>query len=175
KATDRGTTPREELSVPSDVTNAFQPVHWVVPAGSNTWVLDKNSAYVDALAALGHSMDDIARAGDHPDASVFQAAGQNYDKALDAARAIARGFEPVGVGGLDVAVERLLEAPIRMTKGYIITDLDSVAVAKVNGQLHQLCARAGATLRKYPFEPSDMDASLDEVAGLFAPNTGAIW
>src|SRR5581483_1748927 len=33
----------------------------------------------------------------------------------------------------------------------------------------------GATLRKYPFEPSDMDASLDEVAGLFAPNTGAIW
>lgn len=176
KARESEMAPREEeLSVPSDVTKAFQPVHWVVPAGSGTWVVDKNSAYVDALAALGHSMDDIARAGDHPDATIFQAASQNYDKALDAARAIARGFEPVGVAGLDVAVEHLLEAPIRLTQPYIITDLDSVAVAKVNGQLRQLCSHAGSTLRRYPFDASGSDATLDEVAGLFAPNTGAIW
>ncbi len=167
--------PREGISSPADVTKAFQPVHWVVPAGSETWVVDKNSAYIDALAALGHSMEDIARAGANPDAAVFQAASQNYEKALEAARQIARGFEPMGVAGLDVAVERLLEAPIRQTQGFIITDLDSAAAGKVNAQLKQVCERIAPTLRKYPFQRSDMEATLDEVAGVFAPASGAIW
>src|SRR3569833_584489 len=80
---------REAMSSPGDVTRAFQPVHWVVPAGSATWVVDKNSAYIDALAALGHSMEEIDHAGANPDATLFQAASQNYDKALDAARLLA--------------------------------------------------------------------------------------
>ena len=166
---------REAMSSPGDVTRAFQPVHWVVPAGSATWVVDKNSAYIDALAALGHSMEEIDHAGANPDATLFQAASQNYDKALDAARLIARGFEPTGVAGLDVAVERLLEAPIRHTQGFIITDLDSAAVKKVNAQLKQVCERIVPTLRKYPFQRGGADASLDEVAAIFAPVSGAIW
>ena len=40
----------------SEIANAFQPVQWVVPPVSETWVTDKNSAYMDALAQLGHSM-----------------------------------------------------------------------------------------------------------------------
>ena len=162
-------------SSPAEITRLFQPVHWVMPAGSETWVADKNSAYIDSLAQLGHSMGEIARAGATPDPAVFQTASQNYDKALDAARQIARGFDPVGVAGLDEAVKHLLETPIRGTQKFIITDMDSAVAGKVNGQLHILCAHLGSTLRKYPFRPSSEDAGIDEISSLFAPGSGAIW
>ena len=165
---------QEFLSSPADITKAFQPVHAVVPAGSDTWVLDKNLAYVDALAALGHAMRDLARTSETPDQAVIQAASQNYDKALDAARQIARSFEPMGMG-LDVTVEHLLEAPIQATQRLIPTSVDNLATGKVNGQLHAVCERMRPTLRKYPFQPSEADASLDEVAAAFAPSVGAIW
>ncbi len=166
--------PEEFLNRPADITKVFQPVHTVVPAGSETWVVDKNAAYVDALAALGHSMRDIARLSDTPDPAVIQAASQNYDKALDAARQIARSFEPMGVG-LDVTVERLLEAPIQSTQRLIPTNLDNLTAGKINGQLHAVCERMRPTFHKYPFQPSDTDATLDEVAAAFAPSMGAIW
>lgn len=171
----RKSTPDGAVS-PTNLTQAFQPVHWVVPPGSETWVVaDKNGAYIDALAQLGHSMDEIGRSPGTPDQGVFQAAGQNYDKALDAARQIARGFQPLGGAGLDVTVERLLEAPIRQAQRFIVNDPDGAAAAKVNGELRALCARIGSTLHKYPFRLSKEDASLEEVSSTFAPGSGAIW
>jgi type VI protein secretion system component VasK len=138
-------------------------------------VTDKNSAYIDTLAQLGRSMRDIERSWKTPDQAIFQAASQNYDKALDAARQIARGFEPASAGGLDTAVAHLLEAPIRQTQRFIITDINSVTAGRANGPLRTLCARLSSTIRKYPFSPSGQDAGLDEVASLFAPGNGAIW
>ncbi|MBV9403736.1 MAG: type VI secretion system membrane subunit TssM, partial [Acidobacteriaceae bacterium] len=165
----------EPLSTTADITRSFQPVQWIVPPGSDTWVTDKNGAYIDALAQLGHSMRDIEGSGASPDPAIFQAASQNYDKALDAARQLARGFEPLGVGGLDTAMERLLEAPIRQSQRFIIRDIDSATAGKVNGQLHAVCVRVRNTLRKYPFSLSGEDASLEDVASLFGPGSGVIW
>ena len=155
----------------ADITRSFQPVHWVVPPSSETWVVDKNGAYISALAQLGHSMQDIA-AG-NPDPAIYQAASQTSAKALDAARQIAIGFKPVGVGALDGEVLRLLEEPIRHA---LIPDPNKFGAEKTNGELRSLCGRIKNTLRKYPFQPkSPEDASLEELSGVFAPGSGAIW
>jgi type VI secretion system protein ImpL len=164
------------LNRPADIPRFFQPVHAVEPPGSDTWVVDKNAAYIDALAQLRHSMQDIAQGGRNSDPAVHQAASQNYDKAMDAVRQIVRGFKPEGVGGLDTTVQRLLEEPIRFADRFITRDMDKAEAGKVNGELRTFCSNQRNTLRKYPFQPSSADdASLEEFAGIFHPATGAIW
>jgi type VI protein secretion system component VasK len=138
--------------------------------------VDKNAAYIDALAQLRHSMQDIAQGGRSPDPVVHQTASQNYDKAMDAVRQIARGFKPEGVGALDTTVQRLLAEPIRLTNDFIIKDMDKAGAGKVNGELRTFCSSQRNTLRKYPFQSlSADDASLEEFAGMFEPTKGAIW
>ena len=160
---------------PNDITRSFQPVDWVVPPNSDTWVVDKNAAYIDALSQLSHSMDEIARTVDNPDPSIHQAASQNYDKAMAAVHQIAQGFRPVGVEGVDGAVQRLLEEPIRLTKPFIITDIGRATGGKINAELHSFCSRLRSTTRKYPFQQSSDEVTLDELAGAFGPVTGSVW
>ncbi|MBZ5584428.1 MAG: hypothetical protein LAQ30_19890, partial [Acidobacteriia bacterium] len=161
---------------PAQIARVFQPVDWVVPPGSQTWVSEKNNPYVDALAQLGQSMQAIARGGSTPDPAVYQAAEQAYEKSLEAARQISRGFEPTGVEGLDGTVERLLAEPILLSKRFIVTDMDKAAGEKVNAGLRAFCASARTILRKYPFQPASAeDASIDDLSALFAPGTGAVW
>ena len=148
----------------------------IEPPGSDTWVVDKNAAYIEALAQLRHSMQDIAQGGRSPDPAVHQAAAANYDKAMEAVRQIARGFKAVGVGGLDGTVERLLEEPIRYTNPFIIRDPMRRIVAKINGDVATFCISQKNVLSKYPFQPTSLnDASLEEFDGIFHPATGAIW
>jgi type VI protein secretion system component VasK len=167
----------DSLTSPADISKFFQPVYIVEPPGSDTWVVDKNAAYIEALALLRHSMQDIADAGKTVDPAILQAASQNYDKALDAVRQISRAFKPVGVGGLDGTVQRLLEEPIRPALRFIpkpgdpITDLTN----KANREASAFCTSQKSTLGKYPFQPAGVDASLEEFTALFHPVTGAIW
>ena len=161
---------------PTEIDRFFQPVHWVAPPGSDTWEVDKNAAYMEALASLSHSMQDIAQAGRTPDPAVHQAASQNYDKALDAVRQISRGFKPVGVGGLDTTVETLLEAPIRATSPFIIHNIEHAGAQKVNGDLRAFCSSQRTVFRKYPLQsPAPEDLSLADLAGFLQPTTGAVW
>jgi len=160
---------------PADISQTFQPVHWVVPPGSDKWVVDSNAAYVEALAQLGHSMQDIA-ASKTPDAGVYQTAHQNYDKALDAVRQIAKNFKAVEVDGVDGVVQRLLAEPIEHAKPFIPGDPNEALTRKINGELRTLCQTIGSTLRKYPFRnASAEDATLRDLADVFAPGSGAIW
>jgi len=164
------------VNTPIDITRSFQPVHWVVPPNSDTWVAERNRAYIDALSQLRNSMEDIERTAANPDPSVHQAASQNYEKAIDAAQQIARGFKPVGVDGMDAVVQRLLEEPITLAKPFIISDMDKAAAGKVNGEARAFCASLRSTTVKYPFQPGSSDeVSLQELATSFAPGIGAIW
>ena len=88
----------DSLNTPVDIAKFFQPVYVVVPPGSETWVVDKNAAYIEALAQLRHSMQDIADGGRNVDPAIYQAAGQNYDKGIEAVRQLARAFKPSGSG-----------------------------------------------------------------------------
>jgi type VI protein secretion system component VasK len=138
---------------------------------------EKNSAYIDSLQQLRRSMQDIAHgAGNPPDPAVHQAANQNYEKALDSVRQIAKGFKAMGVEGLDREVQRLLEEPIHRAKSFIISDLDKNAAGKINGELRILCSHLSKMLHKYPFQPlSKDDTSLAELGAAFAPVNGEIW
>jgi type VI secretion system protein ImpL len=168
------TTP-DTLANTWDIPQFFQPVHMIEPAGGETWVVDKNAAYIEALAQLRHSMQDIAQGGRSPDPAVHQAAAANYDKAMEAVRQVARGFKAVGVGGLDGTVERLLAEPIRYTSPFIVRDIEKAGVGKINGDLRTFCISQKSTLGKYPFQPVGTDASLEEFDRIFHPGTGAIW
>jgi type VI secretion system protein ImpL len=173
-----GTQPGQPdpFSSPAYITQVFQPVQWVVPPHSETWVVDKNKAYIESLAELSHSMQDIARGTDNPDPAVHQAASQNYEKALGAVRQIAEGFKPAGDEGLDRTVEQLLEEPILFTQGYIVVDPGKAVGARVNGQLRALCEGLRNTLHKYPFQQSSpQDTSLEELTRWFGPASGGLW
>jgi type VI secretion system protein ImpL len=163
-------------TAPVDLVRFFQPVGWVVPPGSDTWVTDKNAAYIDALSQLRHSMQDIAQAGRTPDPTIYQTAAQNYDKATDAVRQIAKGFKPVGVGNLDTTVEALLMAPIRSANPFIIRNFEQVSAQSVNAALQAFCRSQRTTLQKYPFQSSSgEDVGLADLAALLQPVSGALW
>ena len=155
----------------TEIMNAFQPVQWVVPAASETWVTDKNNAYVDALAQLGHSMQEISRGGEL-DPAILQTASQNYDKAIAAARQLEQRLAP-NSNGLDVSVQRLLEEPIVQTQRLIPTPANPVE--KINAAARGFCGRISGTLHKYPFQPSTVDTQINELAQLFAPASGLVW
>jgi type VI secretion system protein ImpL len=160
----------------ADITRSFQPVHWVVPPNSDQWVSQKNAAYIDALSQLQHAMEAIAHDPNNPDPSVHQAADQNRQKAMNEAEQIARGFKPIGVEGIDVAVEHLLEEPIELTRPFIIRNIGNATAGAVNNQLHAMCSQIRSTTQRYPFnDASSADASMQDLAGTFAPASGAIW
>ena len=166
--------PAAEMSSPLDITRVFQPVHWVVPPGSEGWVGDKNGAYIQALAALSRSMQEIA--ANRLDAAAQQTAQTNYINALAAAKQLTNGLNSVGVQDLDSAVETLLKQPIVNTKGFINPNVGLLEAGKVNGQLQAFCGRFGKILHKYPFQPSSGDdISLEELKSWFAAPDGAIW
>jgi type VI secretion system protein ImpL len=159
---------------PADLARTFQPVHWVVPPASETWITAKNGAYVEALAQLGHAMQDLATKT--PDDATIQAAKQNADKALEAARQIARGFKPVEVDGIDAVAERLLEEPIQHAKILIPPDLGGALTRKLNGDGHSFCQTVRPLLAKYPFQGSaTSEVSLSELSSLLAPANGLVW
>ena len=158
----------------SDIGAVFQPVQWVVAPGDEKWVSDKNAAYLDSLAQLGHSMQDIADSKNPSDSAPFQSANQNADKALDAVRQIARGFKSAESEGVDTIAERLLREPIEQARGFIHDPLENQK-SKIEAQFQSLCRTVGPTLRKYPFQSSsDNEATLTEFTNAFAPGTGAI-
>lgn len=165
----------ETIGTPQDIARSFQPVHWIVPPTGDRWIGEKNNAYMDALEKLRQSMQEIARGGNNPEPAVHEAAGRNYENALEAVRQIARGFEPVGDEALDKAVQRLLEEPILLTKPFIIADMEKAAAGKINTELRAFCGRMRNVIRKYPFRPSTEDITLEELAQWFAPGRGAVW
>ena len=160
----------------ADISRAFQPASWVVPPGSDTWVVEKNDAYMDALAQLGHSMQEIAD-GRGSDPATTPAAKQNLEKAFDAVRQIAKGFKTLQVEGTDADVQRLLREPIQNAQSFIPPDQRVEIISKVNGKARDLCRNTlKDTLQKFPFQNSSArDTSLSEFASAFAPGTGSIW
>jgi type VI secretion system protein ImpL len=152
-----------------DITQTFQPVQYVVPPNAPTWVIEKNAAYMAALAQLGQSIQAIA--DNNKDPALYQAEHASYDKAMEAAKQIEAGLRPTGVVGLDVEVQRLLEEPIVRT-GTLPRQMDPAA--GVNKALTELCNNVKGTLHKFPFQSkSREEATLGELSA-FAP-TGAIW
>jgi type VI secretion system protein ImpL len=163
-------------SSPADITKVFQPVQCVVTPGSEKWITEKNTAYIQSLLQLRDSMRQIASAEGNPDQTVYQSARDSRDKALGAVTQIAYGFKPLGDKGVDETVKRLLDQPIQLASRFIPSNIVVGESGQLNVQLRTFCGRIRSTLSKYPFQPSSQeDASIDELTQWFAPQSGEIW
>jgi type VI secretion system protein ImpL len=174
---ERAAAPQEPDDSLPRITAAFRPVQSVVPAGETKWVNEKNKLYLDTLAELSLALVNISRsAGAVPDPAANQQALQVHDKALEAVRQLAIGFQAADSQEVDALVVRILQDPIRKAERFISENPVKAAAGKLDGELAGLCAQAKGVLQKYPFNPSaTAEASLEELGSLFAPSSGAIW
>src|SRR5215475_4809306 len=164
-----------ELSGTSaDITQFFQPVHWVVPPNSELWVNEKVAPYMESLAQLRGAMQNIASSTDSAGRlAAAQAAAPIYNNALNAVLQIARGFKP---NGLDQVVQHLLEEPIRPVQRFMDVDVVRITAGEINGKLAPVCKAFAAAADKYTFRHSaTQETTVDELSSLFAGETGQIW
>jgi len=142
------------------VGGAFQPVHVVMPpTAGGTLVVKANRAYADALKALGRAVEQGSPGAGDP-------AVRNAQSIVDS---LAGSFRTTGdAAAVGTVLAKLLNQPI--------ASLSGIPVAGVNGRGAQFCRSFGPVLAKYPFRPdARVDATVAEVAGIFEPNTGALW
>jgi len=175
-----GITRKSDKSAPevsgtsADITQFFQPVHWVVPPNSELWVNEKVAPYMESLAQLRGAMQNIASSTDSASRlAAAQAAAPIYNNALNAVLQIARGFKP---NGLDQVVQHLLEEPIRPVQRFMEVDVVRITAGEINGKLAPVCKAFAAAADKYPFRRSaTQETTLDELSSLFGAETGQIW
>jgi type VI secretion system protein ImpL len=164
---------------PSRISKVFEPVSLIVPPDAPKLANEKNMPYLDALAELGRSLANLKSSKGDPVSypQALQQATQAANKAADAVRRLTSDFTPKGSEGIDLEVKRLLDAPIRQARGLIGESPEKDQAAALNADLAKFCAKANPILRKYPFAPAvrNNDATLEEVASLFAPGSGAVW
>jgi type VI secretion system protein ImpL len=171
------TTPTDQgTSSVADITRFFQPVQYVVPPGSDKWINEKNTGYMDALSGLRTAIATISRpsADTPPDPQAGQTA---KDKAEDSVRQLAKGFNSEGVGTLDRDVTRLLEEPIANAERFLAPPSPDL---KTNAAAKTFCNSFQPLLKKYPFSPSApespvSEATLKDLQDYFAPDEGKIW
>jgi type VI secretion system protein ImpL len=162
---------------PGDITTVFQPARQVVNVQDRDRLIsDPNRSYMNALANLQQAMTNLAGSqSGAPDVSLNTAAKNAVDQGLDTVRQLSQSFNINGSQGFDGDVKRLLDSPFQEASRFIVTDFTKLDRDKANGAMKQLCAKFSALERKFPFNPqSDNDASPDEVAGVFAPGSGAL-
>ncbi len=155
-----------------EVTNAFQPVQSVVPPDcKDQYIKPANNNYVNALASLQTSLDQVAQSPAGNDA----AAGQTLSNATNAkvaTRQIAQNFRIDSEAHIEVTVQKLMEDPITNAESL----LRSLGPAELNPKGRGLCTQLGRLMSKYPFNPNaTVQATLQEVSGFFQPGTGALW
>ncbi|HLH38688.1 MAG TPA: type VI secretion system membrane subunit TssM [Bryobacteraceae bacterium] len=167
-------TPARSLA---DIGRVFQPTREVVSPNNRDRLIDEpNRAYMNALADLQRAMQRLQDdRPNNPDLSLHEAARRATDAGMDAVRQIAQRFNIAASEGVDENLKRLLESPFRESLKFIITDPSKAGRDRANAALRQFCSRLMPLERKFPFNPaSDTDATLDEVAAIFAPQTGAL-
>jgi type VI secretion system protein ImpL len=166
----------EPQASPADIARIFQPASQVVSVTNRDRLIDDpNRNYMNALAAMQTAMKALVDdRPNNPNLALHQSAKQAADAGIDQVRQIAAKFNINGSEGFDQDVKRLLESPFHESMKFIITDVGKAGREKANGAARQFCARLAPVERKFPFNAqSDVDASADEVAAIFAPGTGA--
>ena len=154
------------------IANAFQAPQAVVPPASpdNRFIAPSNQAYIQSLQGLEGAVKGLTL---NPASQNDPAAAAPVVQAAIAAEGIAgnlrNGFVPDPAGNMDKTSFELLEAPIESTKALAA----QAGIVAASGVAKNFCTQIGPVLAKFPFNPSSTtDANPEEVAQIFAPNTG---
>jgi len=149
-------------------------VQLVVPPGTtDTYIGDANQGYMNALIGLGNLVEQAAGASPGEASALTDQTLQSARAAKDAVRQLALTFPPQGEGAVvSGAVQRLMEAPVTRIERMV----GSLPTAAINSRGAAFCTPFRQLMAKYPFNPtSAAEASYDDVAGMFQPNTGALF
>jgi type VI secretion system protein ImpL len=155
-----------------DVANPFQPVQGVVPPTNvEKYIAPQNQTYVGALLTLQGSLDSLAQSPTNDAAKNTTLA--NATAAHSAAKQVSLTFNPdPSPARMDATALKLMEDPIT----YVENLLRSLGPATLNANGRNLCAIYRAMFSKFPFNPaSKVDATVDDVNGIFKTPDGALW
>ena len=150
----------------------FKPAH-VVAAPNVTALTPFSGKYVQSLGGYQSAVQQVAEnRGQMQEAAVIAAntSGQQVRAAINE---LDMAFDPQGrAPEVAQAVRRLLEAPLTSTA----TAIGRVSVEELNGVGRNFCRQFDPLIGKFPFNRnSTTEASIEDVARVFAPNTGTMW
>jgi type VI secretion system protein ImpL len=156
-----------------EIANAFQAPQAVVPPNSpdNRYLAASNQGYIQSLQALEGAIKNLTlNATNANDPTAAMPVTQAAIAGEQAAETLRNTFLPDPSGGMDKTSFNLLQAPIKSAQ-----DLASQAPATAaGGGAKTFCAQIGPVLGKFPFNPqSSNEASVEEVAQVFAPGSGS--
>lgn len=151
------------------VTEAFQPVHQVVPAASvDRFVSPSNQPYLNSLLTLQNAIDQAANAPSGPDPATAQATMGTASNARMTVKQVAQNFRIDPEAHTEATVQRLLEEPITNAEGL----LRRMGPDELNGKGKAFCA----AFNLYPFNSNaTAEATMQDVSQLFKPNEGVLW
>ncbi|HXE59577.1 MAG TPA: ImcF-related family protein [Gemmatimonadaceae bacterium] len=155
------------------IGNAMQPAHAVVPPGQTDKLIGAPvQAYMAALLTLQGSLGQVATAPPGQSEGAIANATQNANAARGEAQKLAQGFVVGREPAVATAVQRLLTEPLASIDPY----LRNYGAGQLNGKGQTFCSKNAGLFAKYPFnDRSPIQASLDEVAAVFKPQTGSLW
>ncbi|MDX2150510.1 MAG: ImcF-related family protein [Bryobacteraceae bacterium] len=155
------------------VADAFKAAHLVVtpPATAPQYVLPPNQNYMAALLNLQAQVDTASNEPQVAPATASATLGA-ASQAKMTTRQMAQTFPADPEGQVSANMQKLLEEPITSVEAL----LKGLGPAELNGKAKGLCAQFSAVTSKFPFNPKAVpEASLEEVAALLRPKTGALW
>lgn len=157
----------------TSIANRFQAVHAVIaPNATDRLVSEGNAPYVNALVGLQASVDQAASAPPGQGETAAQQAAMKASDAKVAVTQLAQAFRIDPEAHVELAVQRLLEAPIV----YAEPLLRGFGAAEVNAAAGMFCSQGRALLAKYPFNSdATAQASAAEVNALLRPGSGSLW
>ena len=160
-----------------EVSQAFQPVHQVAPAGCLPQMQLIGPLVNPYASGLGNLS--IALKGIGPISNPNEAAAANARSAVanaqSAENTLQLNFRPDPSDQHNTVLNKsqsLLRDPIDQ----VPPTLDGINGAALNGQAGGMCAAINPLFRKYPFNPSSKDdAALAEVNEVLNPQSGKLW
>jgi type VI secretion system protein ImpL len=158
----------------AEVTRLFQPA-WFTTPDRDRLVSDNNKPYIDGLRGLEQRIGDYVDAAAPERAATLGRAREALNQAKASHQNLAERFLDVRSLAVNSSLAKLLEQPIRFSEARIPRNTEAASSGDMNGKLQQFCRAIEPVLNKYPFARSGQDATLEQVAGAFAPNRGLVW
>jgi type VI secretion system protein ImpL len=156
------------------VTDSFQPVQSVVPPGpQDKYILPSNEGYVSGLSKVKSQVSLLATSPTGAgDANLVNQTLLAIGDANGTVAQLAQKFRVDPVFHIESVTQALLAQPLDHGLALIKTGPKEA----LNGGGRTFCSQLAPLMTKFPFNPnSSEDISLDQLNGIFAPGTGALW
>lgn len=165
------------------VGKAFQPLHAVVPPGSEKLVTDANKDYMASLGSLASALGQVMSTPAPMRAQAATQASFSSGQVEGEVRKLSQAFSIDGEARVTGdAVQRALLSPVGIMKP-VLAGVAAEAVpgeespaAALNKQGAPFCRAVGQLAGSYPFNPrGTTEATIDDVAAVLEPGSSVVW